>query len=358
MELSVMGAHCTLRRNARTVSVTYRYIGKGQGCPMPRIPIKKSLVLDSEPRLNWPRSPAKLLRQVGMKLEYWGPDATKYSLRKAKKSSVQMVKWNSSKVIGTTDLFQRSRMEPDGLRRLAALSQDPCSEKVCIWVSENGPLGLQADNESVIGYGRGIPYLALGTSLIPTMEPLDCIRAAARRAANVVKLWEALKKSYLVETGYGVECIKSVVRFAPENPFTRLTSCYRVIVNGEPRSAHPIPESLRDWRRLANVLLGEFILDHLSDNVRITLSPYKQNKDEEERSVEPAPDWNLKPTWYIGSALTAYYVELLMVLRRFRSCETCGRDISHQKTNSACCSGRCRVEKHRREKRKRRFACP
>ena len=33
---------------------------------MPRISIKKSLVLDCEPTLNWPRSPAKLLSQAGM----------------------------------------------------------------------------------------------------------------------------------------------------------------------------------------------------------------------------------------------------------------------------------------------------
>ena len=158
------------------------------------------------------------------------------------------------------------------------------------------------------------------------------------------------------EQGQRVECIKSLVSLIPEDPFTKLTTCYRAIVNGEPRSAHPIPESLRDWRRLANVLLSEYILDHLSDNVPIALGPCKQNKDEEERSVEPSPDWNLKPTWYIGSALTAYYVELLMVMRRFRACAICGKDISHQRAHSSCCGGRCRVKKYRDKERSRELA--
>jgi hypothetical protein len=342
MELSVIKEHFTLGENTRTVSVTNRY--------MPTISIKKSLVIDSEPALYWPRGPAKLQRRGGLKLEYWGPDATRYSLRRAKRSSVEMVEWGSSKVIGAIDIFQTSGMQPDGLGRLAALSRDLSQKNVCSWVSQNGPLGFQADNESVIGYGRGIPYLVFGNSLIPAMEPLDCIRAAARRAANVVKLWEALKRSYLVKPGYGIESIKSLVRFMSEDPFTRHTTYYRVIVNGEPRSAHSIPKSSRHWRRLANVLLNEYILDHLGDNLRIASSPCKQNKDEEERDVEPSPDWNLKPSWYIGSALTAYYVELLMVMRRFRCCAICGKDISHQKANSTCCGGRCRVRKHRDKK--------
>jgi hypothetical protein len=261
-----------------------------------------------------------------------------------------MVRWDPSKIDGTRDIFQESRMQPDGLRRLAALSRNLSDENVCSWVSQNGPLGFQPEKESVIGYGRGIPHHVFGSSLIPVMEPLDCIRAAARRAATVVKLWEALKKSYLESSSYSTEAIQSIVSFIENDPLGGDPTHYRVLVNGEPRSSHPIPANSIGWRRLATALLGGYILDHLGDNVRIALGPCKQNKDEEERNIESAPDWNLKPTWYIGSALTAYYVELVMVMRRFRGCAICGRDISHQKVNSTCCGGACRVEKYRRGK--------
>ena len=131
---------------------------------------------------------------------------------------------------------------------------------------------------------------------------------------------------------------------------------YRVFVNGEPRFQRPIPKSPRDWRHIANALLAEDIHENIHDEIQVTLGIREQNKDEEpqDRSVEPSPDWNLQPTWYIQSALAAYYVELLMVMRRFRSCKTCGEDISHQKATSVYCGVTCRTTDWHRQKAARR----
>ncbi|MDR4470196.1 MAG: hypothetical protein MRJ68_18180 [Nitrospira sp.] len=53
--------------------------------------------------------------------------------------------------------------------------------------------------------------------------------------------------------------------------------------------------------------------------------------------------------------LTAYYVELLMVMRRLRTCKICGKDISHQKAGSTYCGepSSCRSKAcHRRKAQK------
>jgi len=133
---------------------------------------------------------------------------------------------------------------------------------------------------------------------------------------------------------------------------------YRVYVNGKPRSLWPIRKRPRAWCDLANRLLAEYIQEYIGGEIQVALSLREQNKDEEpqDRSVEPSPDWNLQPIWHIQSALTAYYVELLMVMRRFRSCKTCGKDISHQKASSVYCGkpSTCRSKNWHRQKAARR----
>jgi hypothetical protein len=316
--------------------------------------ISKSFTLDCEPILYWPNSPAKLVRFEGLELSYLGWEGMTYTLHSEETASVEMVEWDPKQVVGWRDMFSESQLRPNGLIRLAKLYKNLTDEKVCEWVTQNGPLGFQPSSNPVDKGGHFIPYLPyMNNVLIHNYEPIDCIRSAARRAANVVELWLALQGSDARGTGHDSDrAIQSIVTFIDNDPLGGSPVHYRVKVNGEPRSAHPKPKSSLSWRRLANVLLAEYIQDHLRDNVRVALGVQKQNRDKEEenRNVNSPPDWNVKPTWHIGSALTAYYVELLMVMRRFRSCGACGKDISHQKRGSMYCGGTCRsTDSYRRK---------
>jgi hypothetical protein len=197
-------------------------------------------------------------------------------------------------------------------------------------------------------------------------EPLECIQLAAYRAASVIKLWSALKKSYAVGPGpASVQAIRSTVVIKEDISDSFKVGSgpmhYRVIVNGEPRSQWPIPKNKKEWRYLVNGLLGEYLREHIRDEVRVGIGIHYQNQDEEGREEEASPDWNLTPIWRIGSALTAYYVEFLMVMRRFRSCKVCGKDISHQKESAIYCgdTSTCRsTDFHRRKAARRRDSHP
>jgi hypothetical protein len=219
-----------------------------------------------------------------------------------------------------------------------------------------------------------------------TSEPLDLIRDAAKRAANACQLWAALKRSYATDQVRGSDGpIRALVTieetlenssyvgpydnsdgFIPKNlqefkerstKFDSTKLFFGVRVNGEFRSQHPIPAKPREWRVLAHRLLAEYILDHISGEVQVGLGFQPNFVEQQDRNAEPAPDWILKPLWRIQSALAAYYCELLMVMRRFRACKTCGKDISHQRDAAKYCgeSSTCRsTDYHRRQAAKRK----
>lgn len=174
----------------------------------------------------------------------------------------------------------------------------------------------------------------------------------------MLRLWSALQKSF---RGNGIQALQSVLTQdkTDSSQWGSDSIHYRVLVNGERRSRQQVPGTPQEWRLLANVLLAEYIQEHILDNIRVSLRIREQNKDEDRRTVEPSPDWNLMPIWGIDTALAAYYVELLMVMRRFRSCKTCGRDISHQKAQSSYCGNRstCRTKDwHRQQSANRKTA--
>ena len=354
--------------------------------------IEKSFKLDSEPVLYWPKSPAKVVCHKGVALKYSGKGMA-YTLQPRKGSAVELVGWDPQQgFAGWRNVFAEPQLRPTGLLTLAQLDKRTTAQAVCEWVSLNGLLGFHPTSNPVEGGGHFIPSYA-GDALIYYYEPVDCIRAAAQRAANVLQLWSALKASYTTgQVGGSDGTIRSLVTFdkgdsyehrqvrsqrptpkslrgwpkfadalrKEEGTDTDQGSAeigYRVLVNGERRSQQPIPKSPRGWRSLASALLAEYIQEHIQGEVRVSLDLQVQNKDEEERNIEPAPDWNLKPVWKIQSALAAYYVELLMVMRRFRSCKVCGKDISHQKAKSLFCgnTSTCRsVDWHRQKAAKRK----
>ncbi len=313
---------------------------------MPRSRISKSFKLDSEPVLHWPKGPAKRVRLKGFKLSYPG-ERMAYALHPEKAASVEMVEWEIKKGgVAWNELFSEPQLQPIGLRALAQLHANFTAKTVCEWVSRNGLLGFRHEPDPAERPYHFIPYYVDTRRIYHLSEPLDCIRLAAQRAANVIELWSALKRSYVSGQGRdGEGAIRSIVTIKEdETDSERVGSSpirYRTLVNGEDRSRWPIPKSPRDWRKLANVLLANYIQEHILGEVEIGLG-IQQNKEEEERNIEPPPDWNLKPTWWIQSALASYYIELLMVMRRFRSCEACGQDISHQRANSFHCGDSCR----------------
>ena len=325
--------------------------------------MEKSLILESEPVLHWPKAPAEVLLFEGYALSYMSMDGMTYSLQSKKACCIEMIKWDPDKISGWRDVFSDSQLQPSGLLRLARLAEAPTVENVCRWVSTNGPLGFQPSVSPIKRHNLSIPQFVGMGQVIPHWEPIDCIRSAARRAANVARLWSALKKSYSSgESHESVGTIKKIVTFIetdPLQPIGGMPVHYRVLVNGEPRRAWPMPQIAREWRELVNILLADYIHDHVAGPNAVQLVPrvQKQNIGEEsrDRAHEHHPGWNLKPALYVSSALTAYYLELLMVMRRFRSCKTCGKDVSHQRDDSTYCAepSTCRTKDwHRRKSRR------
>ena len=324
---------------------------------MPRAEIKKSFKFDSEPVLHWPHGPAKLVRLKGFKLNYSGKGMA-YALRPDKKASVEMVEWKVGKGgVTWNELFSEPQLQPNGLRSLAKLHANFTAKTVCEWVSRCGLLGFRHNPDPTEKPCHFIPCYVDNKRIYYYSEPLECIRLAAQRAANVLKLWAALKKSYAMNQD-GNRAIPSIATIKEDiTDSSQVGSspiCYRVFVNDEPRSQRPIPKSPRDWRHLANALLAEDIQEHIRNEIQVALGIREQNKDmeQEDRNAEPSPDFNLQPIWHIKSALPAYYAEMLMVMRRFRSCKTCGKDISHQKASSVFCgdSSTCRTKNFFRQK--------
>ena len=133
------------------------------------------------------------------------------------------------------------------------------------------------------------------------------------------------------------------------------------MINGEPRQRYPMPKSPREWRHLAHRVLGQYIADHIEEEVKLGVTLQVQNRDDPGESEELSQDWNPKPIWRVRSALAAYYVELLMVMRGLRRCATCAADISHQKASSIYCfeSSTCRSTAwHRKKAAKKKLARP
>jgi hypothetical protein len=318
--------------------------------------IQKSFKLDSEPVLNWPKIPAKLMQLDGFVLNYSGT-GKEYSLHPQKGSSVKMVGWEPiQKLKGWRNLFSETEREPIGLKKLSELNENSSDRQVCDWVAHHGLLGFWPSSNRITS-GYSIPIFVYG-KLLHHFEPVDCIRSAAKRAYNVIRLWSALKMSY---RGAGAQSLRSVLKQdkADSSKIGSDPIHCRVLVNDERRSRQPVPENARDWRYLANVLLAEYVQEHIVDNIRVGLCVREQNKAEDSREIEPSPGWNLLPVWEIETALAAYYVELLMVIRRFRACKTCGRDISHQRIQSSYCGNRstCRSKAwHRQQSAKRKAA--
>lgn len=344
------------------------------GEEMTRARIKKSFKLDSEPVVHWAKGPAKRVRLDGFKLAYPG-EGMAYTLYPEKAASVEMVEWEIKKGgPAWNELFSEPQLQPNGLRALAQLHANFTAKTVCEWVSRNGLLGFHQVPDPAKRPFHFIPYYVDNRRIYYFSEPRDCIRLAAQHAANVLGLWEALKKSYATGQVRGSdEPIRSIVTIKEDvTDSSQVGSSairYRVFVNGERRSQWPIPKRPRGWRYLANALLAEYIQKHIYGEVQVALGIREQNKDEvqqdrnkdeeqQDRKEEPPPDWNLQPTWHIQSALAAYYVELLMVMRRFRSCKTCGKDISHQKAKSVYCgdTSTCRSTDWHRQKAAQRKA--
>lgn len=356
----------------------------------------KSFRLDSEPILRWPCARAHISGVRGVRLNYSGKGMT-YKLELDNTSSVERVGAPAQQNFTEwRDVFEPAQMAPVGLRKLAELNRDATAQAICDWVSQYGLLGFWPEvNPCIKGRGNVIPIYIDGAVRICRYEPIECIRSAAKRAANVLALWTALQDSYKTGPGRKSESrIRSVVtvkedlndsymhlrgpiqglkpktigewielaKKLPKPEKLKRASAYRVFVNGEPRSQWPIPQSPSAWRRLAYELLAEYIREHLNNNVTVALRVKKQTKDieAEDRNVEPEPEWNLRPAWHIRSALTAYYVELLMVMRRFRTCKMCGKDISHQKAESTYCGepSSCRTKAWHRRKAKQNGAPP
>lgn len=319
--------------------------------------IQKSFKLDSEPVLIWPKIPAKLMQLNGFVLKYSGT-GMEYSLHPPKGSSVTMVGWDPIQtLVGWRDVFAETEREPTGLKKLSDLNEFSSDKQVCDWVSQHGLLGFWPTSNPITKGGYYIPTFVYD-KLLHHFEPVDCIRSAAKRANNVIRLWSALKRSF---RGAGIQSLQSVLK-QDKTDSSKIGSdpirC-RVFVNGERRSQQPVPETPREWRHLANVLLAEYVQEHIADNIRVSLLVREQNKDEDGREIEPSPDWNLMPLWEIETALAAYYVELLMAIRRFRACKTCGRDISHQRAQSSYCGNRstCRSKDwHRQQSAQKKAA--
>ncbi len=144
--------------------------------------IRKSFSFESEPILHWPNAPTTVLRLKGYSLNYKSLDAMTYSIRSKKAGCIEMIKWDPKKISGWTNMFSDLQLQPSGLLRLARLGESPTAEKVCEWVSTNGPLGFQLAPNLVRPHGKYIPQYAAMGQLIPHWEPIDCIRSAARRA--------------------------------------------------------------------------------------------------------------------------------------------------------------------------------
>lgn len=319
--------------------------------------IQKSFKLDSEPVLIWPKIPAKLVQLNGFVLRYSGK-GMEYSLHPQRGSSVTMVGWDPiQKLVGWRDVFAETEREPTGLRKLSDLTEFSSDKQVCDWVSQHGLLGFWPTSNPITKGGYYIPTFVYG-KLLHCFEPVDCIHSAAKRAHSVIQLWSALERSF---RGAGVHALQSVLK-QDKTDSSRVGSDpihYRVIVNGERRSRQPVPKTPREWRYLTNILLAEYLQEHIVDNIRVSLRVREQSKDEGGREIEPSPGWNLLPLWEIETALAAYYVELLMVMRRFRACKTCGRDISHQRVQSSYCGNKssCRSKDwHRKQSAKRKAA--
>ncbi|MDI3462103.1 MAG: hypothetical protein OJF50_000924 [Nitrospira sp.] len=328
---------------------------------MARSAVHKSFKLDSEPVLIWPKISAKLKQLNGFALKYSG-SGREYSLYPSKGSSVTLVGWDpKQKLAGWRNVFAETELQPTGLRNLSELGEISSDREVCDWVSKHGLLGFCPSSNPITKDGYYIPTFVYG-KLIHHYEPVGCIRLAANRAKNVLRLWSALKNSFTqLLGGAGVQAIQSVLTIKQDEADSHQLGTdpihYRVFVNGESRSRQPVPDSPRDWRYLANVLLAEYVHEHILDNIRVSLRIREENKCEDDRAVEPSLDWNLMPIWEIETALTAYYVELLMVMRRFRACKTCGSDISHQRARSYYCGNRstCRSKDwHRQQSTKRK----
>ncbi len=41
------------------------------------------------------------------------------------------------------------------------------------------------------------------------------------------------------------------------------------MINGEPRQRYPMPKSPRKWRHLAHRVLGQYIADHIEEEVKL-----------------------------------------------------------------------------------------
>ncbi len=299
--------------------------------------VTKTFSIDSEPVLRWPEGRVDRLVLKGYGLRYPGTGNT-YTLEREKRGSVELIGWNPGRGFdGWRNVFSGPQLLPHGLIALAELSTNLSRREVLIWASRMGLLGLRPSANPVVRGGFYIPMSAAGDVPIHLYEPIQCFAMVARQAVNVMALWSALKKSY---AGGGAGAIQSVVKvdIADSSQVGEGPVLYRTLVNGEDRGRWPIPKRPRDWRRLANVLLSNYIKEHIWGEIEVSVSIQRHNQDEGERDAEPAPDWNLRPTWRIHSALAAYYIELLMVMRRFRSCVTCGKDISHQRDKSLYCS--------------------
>lgn len=267
-----------------------------------------------------------------------------------------MVGWDpSQKIKGWRNLFSETEREPIGLKNLAELDETASDRLVCNWAAQYGLLGFWPSCNPVTPNGYFIPTFVYG-KLLHCYEPVDCIRSAAKRANNVIQLWLALEKSF---RGSGVHGLRSVLNLdKTDSSWVGSDPIHcRVSVNGECRSRQPVPETPREWRYLANVLLAEYVQEHIANNIRVSLRVRAQKKGEDDKEIKPSPCWNLMPLWEIETALAAYYVELLMVIRRFRACKTCGRDISHQRVQSTYCRDRstCRSKDwHRQQSDKRK----
>jgi len=349
--------------------------------------IKKSLTLDIEPVLDWPHFTVKKVSYKGCKLSSLGT-GMEYTLTGEKAAVVEMIEGKlMRKGEAWRNVFASSELKPTGLLSLAALHRDLSAKAVCEWVAQHGLLGFRFDNDSSQYLTSSKKRIGLFPNMDGVMcytsEPLDLIRDAAKRAANVCQLWEALKQSYATgQVGGSDKPIRALVTiketlenssyvgpydnsdgFTPKNlqefkerstKFDPTKLVFGVQVNDELRSRHLIPAKAREWRVLAHRLLAEYIGDHIFGEVEVGLSLQAHNKDEEQqdRNAELAPDLILKPLWRIQSALAAYYCELLMVMRHFRTCKTCGKDISHQRDTSKYCGERstCRSTDFHRQR--------
>ena len=165
-----------------------------------------------------------------------------YALHPQKNSSLQLVGWDPGQGdFAWRDVFAEPQLRPAGLLKLAQLNKRSAAQTVCGWVSLNGLLGFRPTPNPVEPGGYVIPSY-VGEARIHHYEPLDCIRAAAQRAGNVLALWSALKTSYATGQERGSDRVLRLIVIFDE------TDSYE---HRQVRSQRPVPKSLRGWRDAA-----------------------------------------------------------------------------------------------------------